>query len=365
MSRLTDTRDPNFAILLICEGQRTEPNFFYCMCNDLSSEGLFTCKYTILPKSSFEKEDEEVHADRGERRRSLREIKQGNPGEEAPINFFPGEQPLNWVKAGLDNLSTYNEVWCIFDKDGHPKQQEAFELVQLNQASGKNINIAFSSRSIEYYFLLHFEYIFKAFDKSECNEKKYIGTKSKTVYFHCMTEKAVEGKACNGELCINGYARKKGYWRDSKTNISLYPILKDKLLIGIKNSIKLRQESDIKAGLTPIYERNPYVTVDQLVARLLGYSVIHAPSSIKADGTNIHIEMDDEYIYIKNIGDITYVVSDETVCIHNPFDNSRATLKMDRRIIAPSITSRISVLDIEDDYLIIMSFGGKNYILDK
>lgn len=365
MNRLTDTRNPNFAILLICEGQRTEPNFFYCMCNDLSARGILTCKYTVLPKSSFEKEDEEVHADRGEKRRLIREIKQGNPAKDAPINLFPGEQPLNWVKAGLDNLSTYDEVWCVFDKDGHPKQQEAFELVQHNQASGKNINIAFSSRSIEYYFLLHFEYIFEAFEKSECNEKKYSGTKSKTVYFHCMTEKAVEGKACNGELCINGYARKKGYWHDTKTNISLYPLLKDKLLIGVKNSIKLRQESNIKAEHTPIYERNPYVTVDHLVARLLGYSIIHTPITINVDGTKILIEQDGECLCFINIGDIAYVMPDTSVETHNPIDNSRVMLKVERPFLMPGETSKIKIIDIEDDHLIIMSLGGKNYILDK
>ena len=69
MSRSTDTRNPAFAIMLICEGQKTEPNFFYCLCEDLRKQGVLGCTFKVLPKSSFEKEDEETNADRGDRRR--------------------------------------------------------------------------------------------------------------------------------------------------------------------------------------------------------------------------------------------------------------------------------------------------------
>lgn len=47
-----------------------------------------------------------------------------------------------------------------------------------------------------------------------------------------MTDRAVEGKACNGDVCINGYARMKGYWQDSKGGLSTYTFVKDKIWTG-------------------------------------------------------------------------------------------------------------------------------------
>ena len=54
-------------------------------------------------------------------------------------------------------MKVYDEVWVFFDKDGHPKAKEAFEMARITEIDGKKINIAFSSRCFEYYLLLHFE----------------------------------------------------------------------------------------------------------------------------------------------------------------------------------------------------------------
>ena len=51
-----------------------------------------------------------------------------------------------------------------------------------------------------------------------------------------MTDRAVEGKACNGDVCINGYARMKGYWQDSKGGLSTYNFVKDKGIFYIFKS---------------------------------------------------------------------------------------------------------------------------------
>ena len=116
-----------------------------------------------MPKPTIEPADEQTQSDRGNNCRQRRKL--GNTsdmnGDLKESNPFPGPQPLNWVRAGQENLDTFDEVWCIFDKDGHPRQKEAFELADKIKTEGKNLNIALSSRCIEYYFLLHFEYISK------------------------------------------------------------------------------------------------------------------------------------------------------------------------------------------------------------
>lgn len=364
MSRSTDTRNPSFALMLICEGTRTEPNFFYCLCEDMRKQGVLGCKFKVLPKSSFEVEDEEVNADRGDRKRTTREVLPGKPMKESPNPQFSGEQPLNWVKAGLDYLSTYDEVWCIFDKDGHPKQKEAFELVQQSQEDNKNINIAFSSRSIEYYFLLHFEYIYKAFEKSECNEKQYHRKKPKTVYFKCMTDKAIKGKACDGSKCINGYARKQGYWMESKSDTSLYPILKDKLLKGIRNSIRLRKESHLANTESAIYERNPYITTDYLVARILGYTIQeHKTFDIKTNGTSIRVNLDDNTISFSNEGTISYILQAGCIILIDAFNNAHMPYNDKAILIEPTKKYSVSLTDKQEHHLIMLNISGENYII--
>lgn len=364
MSRSTETRDPSFALMLICEGTRTEPNFFYCLCKDMKEQGVLGCTFKVLPKSSFETEDEEVNADRGDRKRTTREVLPGKPMKESPNPQFPGEQPLNWVKAGLDFLSTYNEVWCIFDKDGHPKQKEAFELVKESQTENKNINIAFSSRSIEYYFLLHFEYIYKAFEKSECNEKQYKGKKPKTVYFKCMTENAIKGKACDGSKCINGYARKKGYWVESKSNTSLYPILKDRLFKGIVNSIRLRKESHQINPESVIYERNPYITTDYLVARILGYSIQENKTfDIKTNGTSIRVNLDGNTVSFYNEGTISYILQSGCIRLLDPFNNTHTSYNDRPILIEPTKSYSISLADKQEDHLLMLYISDENYII--
>ena len=40
-------------------------------------------------------------------------------------------------------MKVYDEVWVFFDKDGHPKAKEAFEMARITEIDGKKINIAF------------------------------------------------------------------------------------------------------------------------------------------------------------------------------------------------------------------------------
>jgi hypothetical protein len=46
----------------------------------------------------------------------------------------------------------FEEYWCIFDVDEHPKIPEALQLAQSN-----SINVALSGPNIELWFLVHFE----------------------------------------------------------------------------------------------------------------------------------------------------------------------------------------------------------------
>ena len=48
--------------------------------------------------------------------------------------------------------SAFDQYWCIFDVDEHPRLREALEMARSN-----DIHIALSSPCVELWFLLHFE----------------------------------------------------------------------------------------------------------------------------------------------------------------------------------------------------------------
>ena len=176
-------------------------------------------------------------------------------------------------------------------KHGISSIEEAEKIV-----NGKRVGIAFTSRSFEYYLLLHFEYLYREFQETECGEK--VGGKKKI--FRCGTD-TFPDKDCHGDKCINGYARKQGYWEESKTSKSMFPLVENRLKKGIINGCRLRAESD-SVTKEPMYNRNPYTTADLLVGRLMGIETINYGSTysyIEA-GNNLSIVRSGSTLTVKN-----------------------------------------------------------------
>ncbi len=170
--------------------------------------------------------------------------------------------PVRYVREAQQGLEEriYDEVWAVFDKDGHPKHQEAFELAE-QIIEGKKVNIAFSSIAFEQWLLLHFEKNKSAFYKSECKENKeplLCGTSSFS-------------KDCYGEKCVIGYLRIANYLPDyTKGRTSnVYALVKKMTLAALENAAWLRHQLKDDITKTPVYELNPYTNVDVLVKRLL------------------------------------------------------------------------------------------------
>jgi hypothetical protein len=60
------------------------------------------------------------------------------------------DQDIRDARRGLGDA--YNEYWCVFDVDVHPRLREALEL-----AVSEDIKIALSNPCIELWLILHFE----------------------------------------------------------------------------------------------------------------------------------------------------------------------------------------------------------------
>lgn len=357
MARTENTKTSKSALLIICEGKVTEPLFFDGIKRTMRLD------FDILPKPPLEDEDKECHSSRGQARRKRKHLKTPlTVNEKQEEQKFSGAPPMCWVTAGEQKLDTYEEVWCIFDKDGHPRCKEAFDEVDKLAAGGNNrLHIGFSSISIEYYFLLHFEYIFKAFPKCECNEKVGVGKKTKTVPYRCMTEEAIEGKACNGDKCVQGYARSKEYWKDTKkAGTNFYPLLAPHLLTGISNATLLRRQSIATYPALKIYERNPYVDVDKLVTMLLGYSALEIDETITVkDGTaKLNVSRTSNSMEIHNIGNVAYALQQGIASVFKKSTETYTNLNIASKIIYqgdPPAAIELSVLSSGD--IIFLNFG--------
>lgn len=296
MARTSENkRHSKYVIRIVCEGDKTEPLFFTDLCDRFYGDSKDFDVRTI-PQPNIPVEDAEADSSRGSYKGKKRKVKSGGQKDVAEDEVITGVPPLKWVLYARKIMSEgVDESWAVYDKDEHPKHEEA--MAEANKIiDGKKVNIAFSSRSFEYYLLLHFEYLYYGFEATECGER----IKGKKQIYECGTGKNPD-KDCDGKKCINGYARKHGYWMESKSSVSTFPLVKDKLLKGMINACRLRTESDSKTD-EPIYKRNPYTNVDILVGRLIGKETVSYGTTytFRDHGSDWSVKLDEKGLNLTN-----------------------------------------------------------------
>ena len=119
LKRQANKRQPRETFLIVCEGEKTEYYYFTCLREDLKSNNI---KIKV----------------KGEGQNTLSLVKKA-------INIKNNEKS-----------ASYDQVWCVFDKDNYTKEQ-------FNQAEGlaqkENIKIAYSNEAFEIWYILHFQYL--------------------------------------------------------------------------------------------------------------------------------------------------------------------------------------------------------------
>lgn len=252
-----------YTILIVCEGSSTEPNYFQGIKEHIVKENLWidNVEITISPKPPLDDNDlEEQQTPKHKTKRKKRQLRNV---ENEPTPIIEEEYkaaPVRYVREAQQGLEdgTYDEVWAVFDKDGHPKPKEAYELSE-QEVEGKKVNIAFTSISFEHWVLLHFEKNNTAFLKSECKE----GTGKSKKAIGCGT--GISGD-CYGAKCVIGYIKTCQYL-DYGKSMNLFPQLRDKTQFALENAAWLRHKQ--LNNTLPIWEQNPYTDIDFLVKRLL------------------------------------------------------------------------------------------------
>ncbi len=138
-SRRVNTRDLRDRILILCEGKKTEPNYF----------------------RKFPLNVELVETDvQGTGANTLSLV------EDA-------------IRRGQDAASEgrpYNQIWCVFDRDSFQPGNfnRAFKVADENR-----IRIAYSNQCFELWYILHYHFNYAAIERHEYSRKltKFIGRK--------------------------------------------------------------------------------------------------------------------------------------------------------------------------------------------
>ena len=119
-------------ILILCEGKKTEVNYF----------------------KAFKKDDVL------KRRLSAVDVEVYKPTDHSPMGLV--SEAKKKLKQGRQEKNPYDSVWAVFDKDGHDRVKDAF--IKARDVGG--IRIGFSNVSFEFWLFLHFERALKHFPDS-------------------------------------------------------------------------------------------------------------------------------------------------------------------------------------------------------
>lgn len=365
--KISKPRESTYTICLVCEGEKTEPYFYTNLAEDLKP----TYKLHTDPLIGESKSAGVIG--RPIRHRDLLQL--GDEVQEAIHEAFP----LNFVEVGKKYLESgmHNEVWVIYDKDGHPQHAEAWQAVlDYRNNINKKLNLVFSSRCFEYYILEHFEFIKRPFEECECkarNEEKGEPEAQNC----CRTDKRnlPLSQACdgvNGSICINGYARHHHYWENDEVKKGNSYNKISNLWTGIMHAHRLKWWSLVNIDpRTPIYMRNPYLNAYRLTLRLNEMSSLEQGDEIVETYKTgaLVIKRRGDTLMVRNEDNRTFIFGSLQVKKHqNPIGVKDKWGKGDeiplalKHCLAPGSEITIDLTQIIgiDEFLIIQ-FGGHDY----
>lgn len=345
-------------ILIVCEGTVTEPEYFAVL-KKMALDWAIWEEVEIRPKPRSEEDVEDVVKTPPPHKsirlkRQLKMVEVPDEADEIEQKYLWRQTPVNYVKEARSGLKddTYEEVWAVFDKNGHPSHLQAFNLAR-EPVNTKIVNIAFSSISIEHWILLHFEQNSTMFVKSECKEEGR--------YLECGTGNHPDD--CWGSRCVSGYLRVHHYMSCStkKSSTDFHD------LISMMVSQPFRQKAyknvawlrfTIPHDSAAPYLTNPYSNVDDLVKRLLGeesqiieWAAIEQKKEwqsllIRASITDLSVELE-----LQNTGTNTMLINGTDVALFLHKDEESISLIPKDKMLLPGNIVIQNSLPVPDRFI--------------
>jgi len=144
LKRRTTRRLSGDIILIVCEGEKSEPNYF----NALRE----TWKIPVVQVEVMGKECGSAPI--------------------SVVDYAIQQRDQRKREAKRERALDFDQIWCVIDDDGHPTLQAA-----LDKAKDHDLKIALSVPCFEFWYLLHFEYTtrpFGNFDEVRQALKKHV-----------------------------------------------------------------------------------------------------------------------------------------------------------------------------------------------
>ncbi|MBF2005048.1 RloB family protein [Chlorogloeopsis fritschii PCC 9212] len=165
LPRKVNTREVRQRFLIVCEGEKTEPNYF---------------RSFRVPKNVAEIDVQGL-----------------------------GENPSKLVQSAkeLQNQEDYDQVWCVFDRDSWP--MEDFNNA-IKNADAQGFKVAYSNEAFELWYVLHFEFLNTGIPRSDYKKKltsllgKTYKKNSETIYDELFEKQSIAIK--NAENLLKQYA---------------------------------------------------------------------------------------------------------------------------------------------------------------
>ncbi|BAZ13095.1 abortive phage resistance protein [Calothrix sp. NIES-4071] len=160
--RKVDIRDVKQRFLIVCEGEKTEPNYFRS----------FRVPKVVIDVQGL------------------------------------GENPSRLVQSAeeLKSQDDYDQVWCVFDRDSWTEQD--FNNA-IKNAKSLNFGVAYSNEAFELWYILHFEFLNTGIPRSDYQKKlgSLLGHKyqknSETIYDELLSRQSTAIK--NAENLLKQY----------------------------------------------------------------------------------------------------------------------------------------------------------------
>lgn len=125
LRRPLGTRQPKKRVVVVCEGSKTEPNYFAAL-TPIAKEALIEVTVVDEPATS--------------------------PKQLVDAACKLLKDSRNYARKSKDENAKVDEVWCVHDVDEHHGLKEARQ-----RALDNGVNLAISNPCIEIWFLLHFQ----------------------------------------------------------------------------------------------------------------------------------------------------------------------------------------------------------------
>ena len=176
--RKVDNREVKQTFLIVCEGEKTEPNYF----------------------KSFRIVSARIHVH--------------------GVGFNPSKLIEETKK--LSNEDDYDQVWCVFDRDDWSKEDFNNAIVK---AEKEGFRVAYSNEAFELWYVLHFEFLNTGIPRKDYIHKleNLLGHKyqknSQEIYDEIKSRQAKAIK--NAENLLNQYSPTKPGHDNPSTTVHL------------------------------------------------------------------------------------------------------------------------------------------------